>query len=151
LSRLSLNIKKSFMKHAVKTTWKGNMAFDSEVNGHHITIDASDEFGGNNLGPRPKELMLTSIAGCSGMDVVSMLKKMQVELKDFQIYIEADLTEEHPKHYSRMHIIYEFHGKDLPLDKLQKAVDLSQEKYCGVSYMYKKAFEVTYEIKNENS
>lgn len=138
------------MKNSVKTTWKGNMAFDSEVSGHHIILDASEEFGGSNLGPRPKELMLTSLAGCTGMDVVSLLKKMHIEIKDFQILIDADITEEHPRHYSKMHIIYEFHGENLPLDKLQKAVELSQEKYCGVSYMYKKAFELTYEIKVVN-
>jgi putative redox protein len=138
------------MKHSVKTTWKGNMAFDSEVSGHHILMDAPSSFGGSNQGPRPKELMLTSLAGCTGMDVVSLLEKMRVEVKDFQIYVEADLTEEHPKHYSKMHVIYEFHGNNLPIEKLQKAVELSQEKYCGVSYMYKKVFVVTYEIKVQN-
>ena len=138
------------MKHSVKTTWKGQMAFDSHVSGHHITMDASSELGGSDSGPRPKELMLSSIAGCTGMDVVSLLEKMRVEIKDFKILIEADLTEDHPKHYTKMHIIYVFYGKDLPSDKIQKAVELSQERYCGVSFMYKKAFEITYEIKIEN-
>lgn len=134
------------MKANVKTTWKGNMKFDSLVSGHHLIIDASTEGGGENQGPRPKELMLTALAGCTGMDVVSILKKMRVELDNFNVNIEANLTEVHPKHYDSMHIIYEFTGKDLPLDKLEKAVKLSQEQYCGVSYMYKKAMEVTFEI-----
>jgi putative redox protein len=75
---------------------------------------------------------------------------MRVEIAGFNILIESDITEEHPMHYTKMHVIYEFHGKDLPIDKLQKAVELSQERYCGVSYMYKKAFELTYEIRVEN-
>ena len=80
------------------------------------------------------------------MDVVSILKKMKVEPEYFNIRIEADLTEEHPKVYSKVHIIYEFKGKDLEREKLQKAIELSQEKYCGVSAMYRKAMEVSYEI-----
>ena len=134
------------MKHNVNTTWKENMTFDSLVSGHHVIMDASTDGGGENKGPRPKELMLTALAGCTGMDVVSILKKMRVEVENFTVNIEANVTEEHPKHYDSMHIIYAFTGKDLPLDKLEKAVKLSQEQYCGVSYMYKKAMEVTYEI-----
>ena len=134
------------MKHNVNTTWKENMTFDSLVSGHHVIMDASKDGGGENKGPRPKELMLTALAGCTGMDVVSILKKMRVEVENFNVNIEANVTEEHPKHYDSLHIIYEFTGKDLPLDKLEKAVKLSQEQYCGVSYMYKKAMEVTFEI-----
>ena len=134
------------MKHKVNTTWKGDMKFDSLVSGHHVIMDASTDGGGENKGPRPKELMLTALAGCTGMDVVSILKKMRVELDNFNVNIEANVTEEHPKHYENMHIVYEFTGKDLPLDKLEKAVKLSQEQYCGVSYMYKKAMDVTFEI-----
>ena len=138
------------MKHSVKTSWKGQMSFDSLVSGHHITLDAPTEHGGSDSGPRPKELLLSSLAGCTGMDVVSLLEKMRVEIKNFNILIDDDITEEHPKHYTKMHIVYVFYGKDLPTDKIQKAVELSQERYCGVSFMFKKAFEVTYEIKIEN-
>ena len=134
------------MKHNVNTSWVGKMKFDSEVSGHHIILDAAEEVGGENAGPRPKELMLSALAGCTGMDVVSILKKMKVELDAFDIKIEADLTEEHPKVYSKMHIIYQFKGKDLDLEKLQKAIRLSQENYCGVSAMYRKAMELSYEI-----
>lgn len=134
------------MKHNVNTSWVGKMKFDSEVSGHHIILDAAEEVGGENAGPRPKELMLSALAGCTGMDVVSILKKMKVELDAFDIKIEADLTEEHPKVYSKMHIIYQFKGKDMDMEKLQKAIRLSQENYCGVSAMYRKAMEVSYEI-----
>ncbi len=127
------------------------MAFNAKVSGHNLTLDAPTEFGGDNDGPRPKELMLASLAGCTGMDVVSLLEKMRVEISGFNIIVDADITEEHPKHYTKMHIIYEFQGNNLPIDKLQKAVELSQERYCGVSYMYKKAFELTHEIRVVNN
>lgn len=135
------------MRHSVETSWKGNMLFDAVVSGHHVLMDAVPEVGGQNQGARPKQLMLASLAGCTGMDVVSILKKMKVEPASFNIRVEAEASEEHPKLYTSMHVIYEFTGKDLPMDKLKKAVDLSQEKYCGVSAAYKKAMPVTYEIK----
>ena len=134
------------MKQTVNTKWLGDMKFDSEVNGHHIIIDALPEAGGNDSGPRPKTLMLTALAGCTGMDVVSILKKMRVEVKRFDVEVVADGNNEHPRHYTHMHIIYRFAGTDLPMDKLQKAVEMSQERYCGVSFMYRKAMEVTHEI-----
>jgi len=127
--------------------WQGDMKFETELDGHKLTIDAAPESGGTNKGPRPKPLMLVALAGCTGMDVVSILKKMRVELDGFKVWVEAEQTEEHPKHYSSMKIIYEFKGKDLPMDKLEKAVSLSEERYCGVSAVYKKAIPITAEIR----
>lgn len=134
-------------KQEVKVNWLENMAFEAVVNGHKIRIDAAEPVGGKNRGPRPKPLMLTALAGCTGMDVVSILKKMRINLDDFNVTVEGDLTDEHPKQFYKMNVIYEFKGKDLPLEKLKKAVSLSEENYCGVSAMYKKAIEVTSEIK----
>ena len=138
-------------KEIVTTKWLNNMAFESRVNGHRIILDADTEVGGEDRGPRPKTLMLTSLGGCTGMDVISILKKMRVEPEKFNLQVEGDLTEEYPKHYYKIHVIYEFTGKDLPMDKLKKAVELSQDKYCGVSAVYKKAMDLTYEIKVINS
>jgi putative redox protein len=134
-------------KNTVATAWKGNMQFDATVSGHHVMLDAAAASGGEDKGARPKELMLAALAGCTGMDVVSILKKMRVEFTGLNIVVEADVTEDHPKHYEKMHVIYEFTGNNLPMDQLKKAVDLSQDRYCGVSFVYKKAMEVTYEIK----
>jgi len=134
------------MTHKVETNWKGNMQFEATVSGHKVVMDATPDSGGEDKGARPKQLMLAALAGCTGMDVVSILKKMRVEVEEFDIDIEAGLTEEHPKYYNKMHIIYKFKGKDLDLEKLKKAVDLSQERYCGVSAAYKKAMELSYEI-----
>lgn len=134
-------------KEVINTKWLGNMAFETEINGHKIVMDASPEAGGENLGPRPKPFMLSALAGCTGMDVISILKKMQVEVDTFNVIVEGDLTEEIPKHFSKMHVIYEFTGKDLPLEKLKKAVALSEERYCGVEAVYRKAMEVTSEVR----
>ena len=134
-------------KQEVKVSWLENMAFEADVNGHKIILDAAAEVGGENRGPRPKPFMLTALAGCTGMDVVSILKKMRVELDNFNVIVEGDLTEEHPKQFFKMNVIYEFTGTDLPLEKLQKAVSLSEDRYCGVSAMYRKVIEVTSEIR----
>jgi len=135
------------MQHTVNTAWKGNMQFDSEVNGHHLVLDAKAEAGGTDSGVRPKELLLTSLAGCTGMDVVSILRKMRHEPEYFNIRVDAELTDEHPKHYTSMHITYEFGGQDLDTEKLTKAIELSQEKYCGVSYMFRQIMKLTFDIK----
>ncbi len=143
--------KTKIMKNNVITSWKGKMKFDSIVSGHHIVLDASTQNGGENAGPRPKELMLTALAGCTGMDVVSILEKMRVEVEGFEVIVEAQMTDEHPKHYTAFHIVYQFAGANLPIEKLQKAIDLSQERYCGVSYMYKQFATITHEIKIINA
>jgi putative redox protein len=135
------------MKETVNTRWLSDMAFESEINWHKIIIDADPMVGGQNMGPRPKPFMLLALGGCTAMDVISILKKMRVEIDSFNVRVEGDLTEEHPKHFIKMHVIYEFTGKDLPMDKLQKAVSLSEERYCGVSASYRKAMKMTSEIK----
>jgi putative redox protein len=133
-------------KEIVTTKWLSNMAFESEVNGHKIVIDAESEVGGEDRGPRPKPFMLLSLGGCTGMDVISILKKMRVSVDEFNVRTEGELTEEHPKHFVKIHVVYEFKGKNLPMDKLKKAVELSEERYCGVSAVYRKTMEMTSEI-----
>ena len=134
-------------KVTVNTEWKGNMKFESDVFGHKVVVDANEAVGGEDSGPRPKPLLLVALAGCTGMDVVSILKKMQVPIEGLNIMVEADQTEEHPMHYEAMKVIYEFKGKDLPLEKIKKAVELSEERYCGVNAMFKKAMKMSYEIR----
>ena len=135
------------MKTSTKFQWTGIMSFETELFGHKLILDAGTENGGDDKGPRPKVLMLTALAACTGMDVVSILKKMRVEVEDLQVIVEGDMREEHPKYYERMHVIYQFKGTNLPMAKLEKAVSLSEERYCGVSALYKKAIPVTSEIK----
>jgi len=133
---------------AVKTEWKGNMEFLTKTESNHeMVLDASPKVGGNDKGVRPKELLLVGLTGCTGMDVVSILKKMKVEDYSLRIEAEHEDTEEHPVHYKKIHLKYFFKlDDDSKKSKVEKAVNLSQERYCGVSEMLKKASELTYEI-----
>jgi len=133
-------------KHIINTEWKGEMTFEADVNGHKVMMDAATEAGGNDLGSSPKKLMLVALSGCTGMDVVSILKKMHVDIKKCNIEVQGDVAEDHPKRYTNMHVIYKFTGKNLPMDKLQKAVTMSEEIYCGVEALYRMAIHVTSEI-----
>lgn len=135
------------MKQTYTTKWKGDMAFEMELNGHSVKMDAMEKFGGKDYGPRPKPLIISAVTGCTGMDVVSILNKMRVDFDSFNIDVETEMTEEHPKTYTKLHLIYRFKGTDLPVKKVEKAVKLSQEKYCGVIALLKKGLELTYEIK----
>ncbi len=130
------------MTHTVKTNWKGNMQFESTQNAGSLLIDAPQN-GEESNGLRPKALMLSALAGCSGLDIVSLLKKMRVDITDFSIDIEAELTEEHPKYYKKVIMIFNFYGTDFKKDKIEKAVKLSEEKYCGVLEMFRQFAEVT--------
>jgi len=127
------------------------MAFEAEITGHKVLMDAHSEVGGEDGGPRPKPLLVAALTGCTGMDVVSILRKMQVadDIESFEIKTETEMTEDHPKTYTKMHLIYEFKskGQPLPLAKIEKAVKLSQERYCGVSALLEKALELSYEIR----
>ncbi len=125
------------------------MAFEATVNGHKIMIDAAGEVGGNDRGPRPKPMLLLALGGCTGMDVVSILKKMRVEFDGLNIEVEGELTEEHPKVYHTLTLVYKFKGKGLDMDKLEKAVSLSQERYCGVTAMLNKAARIDHRIEVE--
>ncbi|MFA9391444.1 MAG: OsmC family protein [Prolixibacteraceae bacterium] len=135
------------MIHNTLLSWKGDMEFETELNGHKLTIDATPEVGGHNKGPRPKMLMLTALAGCTGMDVITILKKMKIVPEEFNVRVDGSLSEDHPQYYESMNIIYEFKGDHLDVEKLKKAIELSQDKYCGVSALYRKAIQLTYEIK----
>ena len=139
------------MQESVETRWLDKMAFEWEVNGHKIIIDAVENVGGEDRGPRPKTFMLASLGGCTAMDVISILKKMRIsdDIEDFKVKVTGDLTEEHPKHFYKMHVQYIFvpkPGKELNMTKVEKAVSLSEDRYCGVSETYRNALELTSEI-----
>ncbi len=119
------------------------MTFEStNPSGHTLKMDIAKEDGGDSSGFRPKALMLSSLAGCSGLDVAGLIKKMKLEVDDFQIETIANLTDEHPKFYDKVTIEYHFTGSNLKEKKLQRAVDLSIEKYCGVMEMFRKFAEL---------
>lgn len=134
------------MKKKINLDWVDSMEFVTDMDGHKITIDAPEESGGKNKGARPKPLMMLALAGCTGMDVVSILKKMKVDIDGLSIEVEGDMDDDPPKAFNSMHVIYNFKGNNLPEDKIKKAVDLSKDKYCGVSAVLKKAIQITYKI-----
>lgn len=134
------------MKHQTITTWKGNMSFEAQIPGGIVTYDADEEVGGQGTGVRPKATMLGALAGCTGMDVTSLLKKMRAEVDEFRIEVDGDLTDEHPKTYQTVHVKYYFKAADLKKDKIEKAVDLSVNRYCGVFEMFRSFAKVSHEI-----
>ena len=112
-----------------------------------VVMDGPEEFGGSNSSVRPKELLLISIGGCTGSDVASILRKKRVDIDGFEMNITADLTEEHPKVYQNMHIEYVFYGKDIKEKDVERAIELSQTKYCGVTAMLEKAMKISHTYK----
>ena len=134
------------MAEVVNIEWVDEMAFEAEVNDFKIMLDAEPRVGGKNRGPRPKPLTLVSLGGCTAMDVISILTKMRVKPDYFNVEVSGELTDEHPKYFHTIYIKYIFRGKDLPMEKLQKAVNLSQDRYCGVSEMLRKSSKLVHEI-----
>ncbi len=115
------------------------MSFDVHQNEHTFKLDAAAESGGEGTGVRPKALILSALAGCTAMDVVSLLNKMKVAFSDFSINVDGELTEEHPRYYHKVWLVYFIRlQNESDKEKFEKAVNLSQDKYCGVTAMVKK-------------
>ena len=126
--------------------WTGNMAFSGVTpSGHEIIMDAAEEVGGQNSGARPTELLLHAVAGCTGMDIISILKKMRLDPSSFHMEVKGDRAEDHPKRFTDIHIHYAFEG-DLPEDKVIRAIQLSKDQYCSVSHSLNATITVSYSI-----
>lgn len=119
---------------SVSTRWAGKMAFDSTVGNHVIRIDTKPE-AGDDSGPGPKSLLLVALTGCTGIDLAALLPKMRVEFDELVIEASAPLTEEHPKVYTEINLHYRIFGKNIDEAKVRRAIQLSQEQYCGVTAM----------------
>lgn len=135
------------MAHEVDVQWMGKMQFNALVNGHTIIMDGPQKVGGEDNGPIPKPFVLTALAGCTGMDVASILRKKNKNPGNFDMKVVGELTDKHPIEYTAIHVIYDFTGDEENKDDALKAVTDSQEKYCGVSAMLKKALPVTWEVR----
>jgi len=114
---------------------------------HWVTMDGPDNFGGSNAAIRPKELLLLSLAGCTSADVIAILQKKRVKLDDYKINITAQSTDKHPKVYSSINLEYVFTGKDIKEKDVERAIELSQNTYCGVTAMLQNAVELTHNYK----
>lgn len=134
-------------KNIVTTVWTGKTHFESDnPSGYQFTMFDKSQDNGEVVGFAPKALMLSSLAGCSGLDVVSVLEKMRATVADFKIEVTGELTEEHPKYYHKVKVDYHFTDANLQPEKIQKAVNLSITKYCGVMEMFRKFAEIETEI-----
>lgn len=134
------------MIHKVSANWKENLQFNINQDDNYFGVDGGPAPAGQSATLKPKPLMLSALLGCTGMDVTSLLKKMRVEVDKFELDVEAELTSEHPKHYKKVHVIYNFYGTDLNEKKINKSVDLSVNRYCGVFEMFRQFAEVSHEI-----
>ena len=121
------------------TTWKGGQAFESHQENAAIEIDGRGGFS-------PKALLLSGLAGCSGIDVVDVLEKMRVPFADLRIEAEAEQTDEHPRVFKDIHVRYIITTEEENRDKVKRAIDLSLDKYCGVAAMLKKNSRIDYTI-----
>lgn len=135
------------MDHLIHCEWKGNLAFEADIQGYKLMMDAQPEVGGQSSGASPKRLLLAGVAGCSGIDIGILIKKMRLKVDALHIEVGGELTTEMPTYYHRIHVVYTFTGKQLDQAKIEKAVKLSWEKYCGVTAMLQFAAQMTYEVK----
>ena len=134
------------MMNKVRTTWQGEMQFESEnPTGNKLFIN--DGSASDDVVYTPKALMLSALGGCTGLDVASLIKKMRLTVADFNVQVDAELTDEHPKYYHKVWVTYNFYGSDLNEEKLKKVVDLSLERYCGVTAMFEKFADLIIDIK----
>jgi putative redox protein len=132
--------------HKIHSEYLSGLSFRNSIDNHQLITDTNVESGGNNDGPSPKKLMLVSLAGCTGIDVAMILHKMKVPFKDLHIDINACLTDTQPSTYSAVHIIYSVAVAEADQDKMNRAVQLSENKFCGVMTMFKSFAKVTHEV-----
>lgn len=128
--------------------WVDGLKFEATFStGHQVAMDTSPEQGGANEGPRPIEMLLSGLAGCTGMDVLAILRKKRQEVKAFRVIVQGDRREEHPKSFTRIHVIYEVTGHGIDIEAVRQAVLLSEEKYCSVAAMLRAAAPITSEVR----
>ena len=125
--------------------WEGEAAFSGTTeSGHRVTMDGPANHGGRNLGPRPTELVLIGMGGCTSFDVVHILRKGRADVRGCSAHIEAERAEEDPKVFTRMHVHFVVTGRDLKEATVERAIRLSAEKYCSVSIMLGKTAEISH-------
>ena len=135
------------MQHKVEALWMGRMRFNALVNGHTLVMDAPERVGGDDAGPVPKPFLLTALAGCTGMDVVGLLRKQGIQLDHFGVDVTGELSTTSPMVYIHVHLIYDAQGDPAHRDATLAVVLRSQHEVCGVSHMLKKALPVTWAVR----
>ena len=139
-------------KKKIVLNWKGNFRFEAKTeNGLTVNFDAPSKYGGEGTAPTPMETVLACLAGCSSFDVVNILKKKRQTITDYSVVVEAERAEEPPEVFTKIHIKYIVKGKNISKEAVERAIQLSYDKYCSVGAMLKKTAEITtsYEIVQE--
>ncbi len=128
-------------------TYQGGMSFLAKSgSGHEVLMDSSPDFGGENKGPRPMEMLLMGLGGCTAIDVVLILKKGRQEVRDCRVEITAERSEEVPRVFTRIHVHFVVSGRDLSEKRVARAVELSATKYCSASIMLGRTAEITHDF-----
>jgi putative redox protein len=128
--------------------WAGGLKFEGAFStGHSIILDGLSDHGGSDEGPRPVEMLLMGLAGCTGMDVIAILRKKRQNVSSFRVIVSGERREDHPRVFEKIHVVYEIAGKGVDVESSRQAVHLSEEKYCSVSAMLRKAVDITTEIR----
>ncbi len=134
----------------IKMKWDGDLRFTSESDtGAGVTVDTGVAYGGSGKYSTPMELLLVALAGCAGIDLVMILKKMRVELSKVAIDIEAKRRDEEPRYFEEIKLVYTLSGEGLTEEKAGRAAKLATEKYCSVGVMLREKAEITYEVRIE--
>ncbi len=128
------------------TQWIGGIGFEAKVRGHKFIMDSTGDYEQQDRGPSPKELLLASICGCSGMDVVAILQKMRVDLTTCQVLAKTETSSGYPSIFTEVKLQFLIQSPNVKIDQAIKAVTLSMTKYCGVSAMVVNSSPITYEI-----
>lgn len=135
------------MANTAKVSWVDGALFVAEAgSGHTFTMDGSPDVGGRNLGARPMEVLLIGMGGCTAIDVVSMLKKQRQDIRGVEVSLVGERASEHPMVYTEVKLVYTVRGRNLNKALVERAVSLSDEKYCSATAMFKKSARVTHEI-----
>jgi putative redox protein len=133
-------------KHEIETQWMGKMQFNALINGHSVIMDAPERAAGDDNGPIPKPFVLAALSGCTGMDIVALLRKAEQSIEDLDMKVTGELSKQAPMQYVSIHVQYIVKANASAKEAVLNAVTDSQEKHCGVSSMLKKAIPVTWEI-----
>lgn len=134
------------MKTAAEVHWIEGIGFETHVRDHHQLMDGKKEFGGKDRGPNPKEYVLAGLCGCTGMDVVSLLKKFKATFDSFDVSAESELSKNHPVIFTEIHLTFKIEAVGIDPEYFKKAVTLSMTRYCGVSAMLSKAVPISYKL-----
>jgi len=138
-------------KHAMVRQLQGiTLAAKSDSN-HWVVMDGPSIFDGSEAGPRPKELLLFALGGCTASDIIPILKKKRVYVEGFEVHLTANVREEHPQVFTDIHIEYIFYGKNIDPAHIERAIELSTTKYCAVSAMLRGSVNITHSYRIEPS